>query len=217
MKNRLYIKKTLKFITSTFILWAIMATTIIFFGWSITIQNQRNFINECPEQTTELVEIGFIQPEELPQVEEEKSIKCITLPARARTYLDSIGGKGIPIYITDTNTTWCGEQSVGCTTTLSRYGFRFDIITISTSVDYFLDGMENTIAHEYMHVLTTEKDKEWLNANKHLFPEGSDPVEIVADCGIEHFTGVFTRGAYIAECSDELKAISKKIIDGTLT
>lgn len=215
MKTQLFIKKTAKSVVSVFIAVLMLIVVAFGVGWTITMKSQQTALTDCSSQMETLLDLGFIYDGEYSQQEIETN--CITLPSRARAYLDSLGGKDIPLYITGTNTSWCGENTVGCTTIMEKYDFRLDIITLSTGADYYVDGMESTLAHEYVHHLTTAADREWLYAHKDLYPVGSDPVEVAADCGIKHFTGVFTHGSYIDQCNAEQIEISEKIIAGTLT
>lgn len=214
MKTSLFIKKTAKSALSVFVAVLMMIVVSFGVGWTITMKSQQTALTDCSSQMPELYDLGFIYENEFSQKQIEEN--CITLPSRARAYLDSLGGKDIPLYITGTNTSWCGENTVGCTTIMEKYDLRFDVITLSTAADYYVDGMESTLAHEYVHHLTNAAEREWLNAHKNLYPEGSDPTEVAADCGIKYFTGVFTHGSYIDQCTPEQEEISKKIIEGTL-
>jgi hypothetical protein len=122
-------------------------------------------------------------------------------------------------FVSEPRTTVCGDWTNGC---VSRYGLKkinthVDFMEISLSTDYF-GTLEHTVAHELVHIFTSEAEMAWLIENAHLFPSHEAPYEAVADCGIKFFTGEFEGGSYLTkeECTPEREEIAYKIITDTL-
>lgn len=178
------------------------------------------FINQQAQEYIALQDCVLeIEPMVKPELVKNEEIvsNCGTVKERVAGLLEEFGNKNVfPVYITSANKTACGEGTLGCVVSYYVNGMHLQYMTISITSDYYPGGLRQTVAHEYVHTLTNEKEREWLNAHKDIFPEGTDPSEIIADCGIQQIAGEFSGGAYISECSAALTDISTKIINDTL-
>lgn len=136
------------------------------------------------------------------------------------------GGEGTVVFVTGNLNTFCGEETTGCVQKLKIGGKdNFPVMSISYTADYYI-GLEETVAHEYVHIMTSDDETERLRANPDFwadvridengapFTVKNDPAEAVADCGLSYFTGKpFTGGAYMASCTPEQTEAAYAVIE----
>ena len=127
--------------------------------------------------------------------------------------------KYIPVFITGELYSFCGEMTTGCVQNL--YGINEEIpaiMSISYTADYY-GGLRDTVAHEYVHTLTSSAELTKLNATPSIWVvdgEQVKPGEAAADCGRYVFTGgAQEAGAYMTTCTAEQTEISIAIINNT--
>lgn len=204
---------------------------VVIMGTGITVNSniiESNALKDCetPQTYNNLIEYGLIDP----AVTSPETVKdnCRTIKPRAKALLKKYGAdNNLPLFITGEFSSFCGEMTVGCVQ--NHYGAHEAlpvVMSISFTADYY-GGLEDTVAHEYVHVLTSAKETKKLKKDAPekwttltVLDDGTvgleaiDPVEGVADCGRFYFTGEEPKaGSYMSECSQEQIEIANAVIE----
>lgn len=128
----------------------------------------------------------------------------------ARAYLDSYGGGSVRLEIIPAQSR-CGTDPNVAACALIETG----PILINDSVTR---GLKSVVAHEFIHVLTSYAEYDWLQANVAAV-DGVPPEEMVADCGVRYFVdpndSEYYMG-YMDSCTQEQIDIAYKIINNQL-
>lgn len=173
-------------------------------------------IEKCKtEGYVKLVDAGVVSPDKI--TPDEVRNNCETIKDRVNTLLTkySNGTNDFPVYITDYEVSFCGDNSLGCVSSIYKLNDNINpVMSISYSADYYYT-LEHTVAHEYVHVLTSAAERKILNEDPALW-DYEEPAEGVADCGISYFTGEFNGGSYMGECTPEQTRIAVAVIEDTL-
>lgn len=203
---------------------------VVIMGTGMTVNSniiESNALKDCetPQVYNNMVEYALIDP----AVTSPEMVKnnCRTIKDRVKGLLKQYGADdNLPVFITGELSSFCGEMTVGCVQNLYAVHEALPVVmSISFTADYY-GSLEDTVAHEYVHVLTSAKELEKLNANPEIWSTMSvlddgtvglvavDPGEGVADCGRFYFTGEEPKaGSYMSECSPEQIEIANAVIE----
>lgn len=206
-------------IITAIVISAVFISLFLWYSHSEKVVEQANAIQDCKIAGHSRLSSQGIIPKET-RFETVKS-NCETIENRIHVILDNYNAKWFPVYVTGHLVTDCGDYSTGCVTSRhtgiakSLPGIIPPVMTISYTADYDF-GLEHTVTHEYVHTLTSGKEGEYLEANPQIWG-GVDPLEGVADCGINYFMpGEFKGGSYMGECTTEQTEIANAVIEDTL-
>lgn len=202
--------KILKSLRNIIVAVTILVAVALTAGITFAFTNQAQSIDNC-------VSTGYENEKynrDASMTKEAFVLKCQTIDARVRHILESYGNT-TPYFITDVNTTFCGEKTVGCVTFSGRGDVEVAIMSISTNADYFI-SLEHTVTHEYVHTQTNSSERALIASHPEVWGN-LEPLEAVADCGVSYFQPQYNGGFYIPNCNQLQTEIAYKAITNTLT
>lgn len=204
----------------------ILVTIIILGGKGYANIAENKAVQECKTNGySELMTAGTIEPSEISEAEFVNN--CETIENRVQDILTEFGiEKGaFDVYITDSSNDILGDEANARVISFQNINENIDpIMNISYQADYEFT-LRETVAHEYVHVLTSNAEREWLATHPGIWEDNSifavagemDPVEAAADCGSPYFTKHEHKdGAYKIACTPEQTKIAYAIIENTL-
>jgi len=147
--------------------------------------------------------------------------KCITLASDAEATVAGYGGEDVKIVLTPFPMPKAScNSSIGdvqaCVTENTKTIFVSNFALMS-------EGGDSTLAHEYVHILTSDKERAWLASHADVWAgevnvagNATTPAEGVADCSVSYFTPSINP-AYMPEgCSATQMEIATALIEDTL-
>lgn len=179
--------------------------------------NSITAVYECEETSSKAVDV---------KVQETLKEYCNSFEAFSQIildgYADKSGGKQVKVFtIPNDDYSTCSEEAIACAFTGSSEIFiRIKYFSYYDMQQVNFQPLKQVLAHEYIHILTSDEERVWVEDNNALFTNLYDTpsLEVIADCGITYFTEASKITGYLPEgCTDEnwLK-ISKQIIENTL-
>lgn len=156
--------------------------------------------------------------EDVAQTMQQPTITDQKLYNQGRAILDSYGAQDVQLNIVKEGAECAMSEAkslkvVACADLGgSRIFINDDLLSTPAS-------LQATLAHEYVHTLTSSEEAAWLKANVHV--AGVRSTEVIADCGVSHFISTTSPDYQIdymggIGCTPELTAISEKVINDTL-
>jgi len=134
------------------------------------------------------------------------------LYAQGRPILDEFGAKSVQLNVVKPGENCPTEVKAGVV--MACANLTVGPIYVNTNIGKLGGSLRAVLAHEYVHVLTSQEEYNWLK--KHVHVEGVAPEEVIADCGVSHFVPKNSpeyQAPYMGDrCTPELTEISRRVI-----